>query len=452
MQVKAITVGPAQRGEQSRTAPSPRWAVLRGIVLVAVAGYLSYWLAHQYFGPHHDQFDLKIYYRAIKFWVAGNDIYAFAQPDPVNISLGFTYPPLAAVLMLPMAQLSFPVVRTIMLVTTVLATAGCVFLCLRERLRIRRHQLLTSVGVATAAAFLLEPIRQTLGFGQINMFLMLLILLDVFVLARSGSRWTGVGIGLAMAIKITPGVFLLYLLLSKQQRAAVVAVTTAAVATLVSGLVAPAQTWEYYTKLLWESDRVGFLGGSANQSLNGLIARFSAPLPPSHLIWLVAVLAVGIPAAWRIRSACRSGDTLAAVTLTGLLGVLVSPASWTHHVVWVIPAMIIIGQRMLTIHRDVRPGRTAGQWLALHAPIALLAIGAVMAWGIDLRINLGLPDVDYSGYGVLSKLLGSVPMFWCVAAVFLLPVRASRKARPMRRDDLELVTAEPLERITAGRS
>src|SRR5581483_12201814 len=58
----------------------------------------------------------------------------------------------------------------------------------------------------------LQPVRETLTFGQINLVLALLVLADLLVLAPRGSRLTGVGIGLAAAIKLTPAVFILYLL------------------------------------------------------------------------------------------------------------------------------------------------------------------------------------------------------------------------------------------------
>lgn len=410
-------------------AAARRWRFAGSVALVLFATWVVYQFAHTVTGPHHSQFDLKIYYRAITFWTDGNNIYDYSQPDRVNITLGYTYPPLTAVLMAPMAKLSLSLVTVLSTLAIAATTAWCVFVCLRERVRITRQNALLLVGLATAASFLLEPIRQTMGFGQINMYLTALVLLDVLVLGRRGSRWTGIGIGLAMAIKLTPGIFLIYLLLSKQWRASVMAISTAIAATLMAAIVTPAATWQYYTSLVWESDRVGFLGGSANQSMNGLIARIMAPADPSKAIWLVLVLAVGIPVTMRIRKAVQAGDRLAALTLTGLLGILVSPVSWPHHIVWVIPAAVIIAHRLIRQSNDEVPtGMTGGAEARLRLRragtlIGLIALGS-LAFGQDLRLALDLPDVDYSGLSVFWMLVASVQMFWCLAAAFLLPIGA----------------------------
>ena len=408
----------------------PRAArVILSILPTLTAGWAVYLWAHTVVGPHHHQFDLAIYFRAINFWAAGNDIYDYSQFDPVNISLGYTYPPLAAVLMSPMAATTFAVVKAITLPAIVLSAAACVLLILRERVVIPRGMTVAVVGIVTAVAFLLEPMRQTLGFGQINLFLMLLVLADVLVLARRGSRFTGVGIGLAMAIKLTPGVFLLYLIVSRQWRAFFVAIGTAVTATLLAAVVAPAETWRFYTSLLFESDRVGFLGSSANQSVNGLLARFTAPLPPSTAVWGLLVLVLLVVGYRRVRTAVAAGDVLAAVTLTGLLGVLISPVSWPHHIVWVLPAVVVLGTTLARgVLTAVRSGGLSRASLRpLIGPAVLVATG-VFIWGWDTRIVLGLPDVDYTGLGPLAMVAGSLPMFWTLAALFVLPVTSFPRA------------------------
>lgn len=411
------------------------------VLPILLAAFVVYLWAHEVVGPHHHQFDLQIYYRAVNYWADGFNIYDYAQYDSVNITLGWTYPPLAAVLMSPMALLGYPVVKAISLTGIVLATAGCVALVLRERVRIPADLAVLVVGVATAAAFLLEPLRQTLGFGQINMYLMLLILLDLLVLARRGSRWTGVGVGLAMAIKLTPGIFLLYFVATRQWRALIVSVVSAAAATLAAALVLPRESWQFFTALLWDTDRVGFLGGSANQSVNGILARFVAPEAPSTLLWASLSAALVVVGYRRVRRAVRTGDTLAAITLIGLLGVLISPASWPHHIVWVLPAVVILGAalRRHWVEVGARGLTTAALARAdlrrLAGPLALVATGLPI-WGSDTRIVMGLPDVDYSALSGFAMLAGSLQMLWVLAALFLLPITPSADpASPRTRED-----------------
>ncbi|MDQ6657415.1 MAG: glycosyltransferase 87 family protein [Actinomycetota bacterium] len=412
-------------GASSRS--SRRIQLIRTLSLVALAGTVAYLICHFLTGPHVRQFDLKVYYNAIHFWTAGNDIYNYMQPDPVQISLGYTYPPLAAVLMWPMASLSLSLVTGISVLAIVATTAWCIYLSLRDRICITKHNAVLVVGLTTSAAYLLGPVRENLGFGQINMYLMALVMLDTLVLARRGSRFTGLGVGLAMAIKLTPGIFLLYFVLSKHWRPAVVAVCTAVVATLTSAVVMPGETWQYFTSLVWDSTRVGVIGVRSNQSLDGLITRIAGPDAASTVIWLVLVLVIGTAAAVRIRKAAQSGDTLSAIAITGLLGVLVSPVSWTHHIVWIIPAAVVTVHRLFRGAAGRAPGglSTAPWWWhpgrRAVTPVALIVLGA-LAFGLDLDAWLRLPEVDFSNSSVVAMVVASNQMFWVLAAIFLLPI------------------------------
>ncbi|GGL96354.1 hypothetical protein GCM10011594_15120 [Nakamurella endophytica] len=181
------------------TIPGRPRAVAVGAAGVVLAALFAYLWAHDYTGPHHGQFDLAIYWNAVRFWADGNHLYDYAQYDPVNVSLGFTYPPLAAVLMRPMLLLGLPATVVLSVAAIVAAAALSVLLCVRERFALRGGRLAVTVGVATAALFTLEPVRQTLAYGQINLYLAVLVLGDLLVLGRRRSRWTGLGVGLAMA-------------------------------------------------------------------------------------------------------------------------------------------------------------------------------------------------------------------------------------------------------------
>ncbi len=407
-----------------------------GVLALAAAGAAAYEV-YRRFGAPRNEYDLRIYYSALNFWHSGNDLYAFSQKDPVNGLLGFTYPPVAALLMSPMTALSIRPVVVITSIAIVAATVGMAFLSLRERVTLRRPQMLLATGFATAAAFCLQPISQTAAYGQVNTFLALLVLFDIFVLSRRGSRWAGIGIGLAMAIKLTPAVFLLYLVLGKQWRMLRVAMGTAATATILAGLVAPAATWRYFTSALWDSSRVGVLDNTANQSLNGTLARISGALPPDKIVWAVAGLVVVVIGSVRIHRAIAAGDTLLAVTLTGLLGVLISPVSWLHHAVWILPAMVVLFARLvatLPTHR-FRPAaggtrlspqdrRATRRWIGT----AVLTGVGLLIFVVNTRNMFGLPDTGYADLTVWSVLAGSVQTLWMLGAVILLPIRPRSEA------------------------
>lgn len=441
---------PIRENASGRTPahPPPLRAWIGALALIAAATGVLFATHHGLSGPH-DQFDLRIYFAAMHWWGDGNALYAYGKYDPVMGILGFTYPPFAAMLMSPMALLGWRTVQVLTVASILAAAAVTVHLVLAERFHIARRRLLPVVAGVTVASFLLLPIRQTLQFGQVNLFLAVLVLFDVLVLTRRGSRLAGVGVGLAMAIKIVPGIFLLYLVLARQWRAAITGAVTCVAAWLLTAVAMPGASWEYFTSLLWDTRRVGILASPSNQSVDGLLARIVAPDQPGKLLFLAAVLIVAVPAARRVRAAVASGDTLAAVTITGLLGVLLSPVSWLHHCVWVLPAVVVIAHRVVTGARRF-PAIDGGVLGVLHdsaARRAALRLGGVIALGLtglavfvtDTRDLLNLPMANLADLSPAEILGCSLQVLWMLAAVFLLPVLPNRA--PDRRPSTDPLAA-----------
>ncbi|MBV1855261.1 glycosyltransferase 87 family protein [Catellatospora tritici] len=290
---------------------------------------------------HRGWFDVGVYYGTVNDWVhAGGGIYDYLKP---GTHYGFTYPPFAAVAMLPMSLLGW---HTVVVAHTALTAVACAALLYWLVDPIARdhgwHRLFVS-GLGACALAMLQPARDTVSFGQVNLLLVALVWADAQLLARGGGRrlgrWAGIGIGLAAAIKITPAVFIVFLLLAGRRRAAATAAATAATATAVSALVAPAPSLTFWTGALWHTSRVGDTAYISNQSLLGALARWSAT--PNRALWLIAVVAVLALWAWRVRRAVRAGDLAGGFALTGLVACLVSPITWVHHLVWAIPALAI---------------------------------------------------------------------------------------------------------------
>jgi alpha-1,2-mannosyltransferase len=367
-----------------------------------------------------DQYDLRIYFGAVNWWATGHDLYGYGVADPVMGLLGFTYPPFAAVLMSPMGALGWRTVQVVTVVAIAVAGLAVVHLCLGERFHLPRARWWPAIAASTVAAFLLQPWRQTLGMGQINLFLALLVLADVFLLERRGSRWTGVGIGIAMAIKLVPGIFLIYLAMTRQWRAIGVAFCTCAAAWLLGAIVAPAASWEYFTSLVWDTGRVGIPASPANQSLYGLLSRMVAPGQSSLGTLAIVALPVAVLALRRLRHAVAVGDALAAVTITGLLGVLLCPVSWIHHCVWVFPALVIIGHRCTLIVR-AGVGRGHLDFKRLAWPAGLLFSGLLVLVP-DVRAVFNLPFTNLVALSPPQVVTSSLPMLWMLVAALALPL------------------------------
>ncbi|MFD5752359.1 glycosyltransferase 87 family protein [Streptomyces sp. NPDC127033] len=331
-------------GLPRRAVATPaRRVVTAGCLVVATAVFLAT------VPLHRDFFDVAVYYGTVDDWVHGGRIYDYLKP---GTRYGFTYPPFAAVSMAPMALVPWPVAVAISIVLSAVASALLLHWLavpvVRRALAQRRRALAGTGGhewfvltVVGCLFVLLEPVRDTFSFGQVNLVLLALVLADARLLATGRGRYAGVCVGLATAVKLTPGLFICYLLITGRRRQAATAAATAGGATLFAALVDPAASRAFWTDALWRTDRIGELGYVSNQSLQGVLARLQ-PDHPSRALWALCVLAVLAVWAYRARAAVRAGDDRAGFALTGLAACLVSPVTWVHHLVWLIPALIAL--------------------------------------------------------------------------------------------------------------
>jgi len=378
------------------------------VALTVAIAAVAFW---QLFRWQHF-FDLKIYISAEKWWLGGGELYDFAQPDALQGRLYFTYPPFAALVMTPLGVLPQGVGISLLTVGTIAAvgvTTWWVTAGLARQISIPHWY---AWSLATPLVFLIEPIRTTLSFGQVNMYLVALILLDLLVLQPKGSRFTGVGIGLASAIKLTPALFIVYLLVSRRTREAWTAAGTAIGVTLLAALIAPNATRDFWLGALWDTARVGRTDYTANQSLNGLLSRLSAPDRPDQALWLGLAVAVAVYGLWRASIAARGGDEITGLALTGLTAGLISPITWVHHMYWFVPAIVaLIGAAYAA------QGSRRGYLLAAAAltyAICLIGVDTFVDWGVDQRPTPSLREF----------LLRNAFVLLSIALVLLLPVPA----------------------------
>lgn len=290
--------------------------------------------------------------------------YVYSEQTP-DFPLPFTYPPFAAVLFYPLHLLPFGVVA--------LAWEVGIFAALYGVVRISQR-LLPDGATAdrrvamlwTAVGIWIEPLRSTFDYGQVNVLLVLAVLYAVY-----STRWwlSGLLVGLSAGVKLTPAVSGLYFVGARRWGAAAFSAVVFLGTIGISALVVGDQARYYFTELLGDASRVGPIGTSFNQSWRGGISRIlghDAGYGPVVLagIAMTAVLAV---LAWRAVGGAE--DRLAAIVIVQLFGLLLSPISWTHHWVWLIPLMI---------------------WL-LHGPLRQRLGARILGWGWLGLTVIGVP-------------------------------------------------------------
>ena len=310
--------------------------------------------------------DLQVYVYAVKDMLAGKDIFATTTPF---WDLYFIYPPIAAILMTPLAFGPY-------IFWQVAWTAGLVWAqqSVLKRCGAPRGWKLGLLGIAVLLA--VEPIRTTLGYGQVNTILMALVIADLLPDPPERQRRIpqGILIGLAAAIKLTPALFVIFMLLIGKRRAAITAIISFAVFTGIGAILLFRETVVFFSGLSGGDTRTASPLYTGNQSLLGVFFRLGDSSRITTLLGLavagvLAVLGCLVAASW-----WRSNEKVFAVAIVGLTTCLASPLSWTHHYVWILPmAMAVLSPGVPRWARYV--GGFWVVWVCVCLPLAVLPYG-----------------------------------------------------------------------------
>jgi alpha-1,2-mannosyltransferase len=381
------------------------WALLQVMGLAAL-GYAVWRLV----GHTPYRIDIDVYRMGGQAWLDGRPLYddGVEFHTPIGLNLPFTYPPLAAIVFCPFAWLGMPAASvTITLITLALLVVSTMIVLTRldvwSTARVvpgpawLRRWWLTALIVA-AAAIWLEPIKSNFAFGQINVVLMTLVIADCVPRRTPWPR--GLLLGLGIALKLTPAVFLLYFLLNRDKRAMLTALASFVAATLAGFVLAWHDSWQYWSDTIRDTDRIGAASLNTNQNVAGTLARLGLSEHARFLPWVAACLLVLALTVWAARRVLRAGEPTLAVICIALFGLVVSPVSWSHHWVWMLPTVVVTAVLA---------------WRHRNAALAVISAAgvALMVWTpIDL-----LPKHHELGAVWWRQLAGVSYLWWALAAI-----------------------------------
>lgn len=308
--------------------------------------------------------DLKIY------WLAGGEVAEGADLyDNAYIGdLPFTYPPFSGTLFKWLSPLADDPLILLWQGGTALALFTVIMLVLRER-GLKLSPAIWLLGILLVCCTPAnEPVHGTLFFGQINIFLMLLVALDILPRKRA---LPGIGIGLAAGMKLTPAYMGLVLLFQKRWWQAIIAILTFAV-TVAIGFVTIPDAADFWTDAIFKSSRVGEHTNPGAQSIRSVMVR--AWGIDGGWIWLAAVAVVFVLTCLALRTAMKHRNNSAALALAGISSCLVSPFSWYHHWVWTVPLAVVV---MVSVNQALGKRLTGFLGAQFSGLVSVLAMCAV---------------------------------------------------------------------------
>ncbi|HKV19034.1 MAG TPA: glycosyltransferase 87 family protein [Mycobacterium sp.] len=385
--------------------PTLAWRVFQLLTLAAVV-----WAGWRLLGQVIYRIDIDVYRMGGRAWLDDKPLYADGAmfETQVGLELPFTYPPLAAIVFSPFALLPLSVASAVITVITfVLLIVSTVIVLTRldvwptssitsEPAWLRRTWV--AAALVAPAVIYLEPIRANFDFGQINVVLMTLVIADCVPRKTPWPR--GILLGVAIALKLTPAVFLLYFLLRRDTRTLVVTAAAGVVATVVGFVFAWRDSWEYWTETVRNTDRIGTATLNTNQNIAGALARLGLGEGDRFVLWTVACFAVLALTIWAARRALRAGEPVLALICVAMFGLVVSPVSWSHHWVWALPTVITCSV-LAWRHRNVALG-------------AVTAVGlALMVW---TPITL-MPEHHETTAPLWRQLVGGSYLWWALAVI-----------------------------------
>ncbi len=345
---------------------------------------------------HTPPVDLAVYLLAGKMFATGGGLYGDGWGSTLAHPLPYTYPPLWAAIVVPFSWVHWRIASIAWFVANVAVLVWIVRFSYRTFLGTVDAYRRATLAVLVVVLALTTPLGSVFWFGQVGILLTAACLVDVVPERTRLSR--GVILGLATAVKLTPGIFIVYWVATKRWRAAFTSAATCLGLWLAVAAIRPDLSREFWTNLVFRTDRVGDASFVSNQSLYGALVRAGWS---SRALWAALVVSALVVGLIRAREAHRRGDELAAATLVGLASLVISPISWIDHAVWIVPASAI----MLGDGREA-PRRTA--W----ALLVLLFLLRVPDWVAGESIG-----------PVLGPLLENAYLWAYVALLLFLPTR-----------------------------
>jgi alpha-1,2-mannosyltransferase len=312
-------------------------------------------------------FDFPSFYHAARIvFVQGDSPYGDAFRE-VSFAMGrkvhpYLYPPPSLIAFWPLAHFSILQAQTGFLIASHLCLLGSLWLICTKLTPLPAESRLRDLTIGISVIYILsfDPAQRTLALGQVNLIALFFICLALIGIKENTSAWrVALPLSVAILLKTYPVLLLIPLLFRRKFRAAGLTVAFLGVFTAIAAVTVPDLAWSDWLYLVVPQGGYANNAISAgfiwNQSLNAFVTRLLVPSEfseaPFALAWLAKPLAAGLALlvaaatlffSSRLNRQMRAGiagDLEIAAYL--LMIFLVAPLSWDHHLVYVLPAVIL---------------------------------------------------------------------------------------------------------------
>lgn len=343
---------------------SPR---ARTVIVVAAALYAAVIIA----GSIHRSTDLQSHLMLTNRMLDGLRVY---EPRP---QFGTWWPPGALALLTPLAliaRLSLTVAKGIFIVCGVACVVWIVARAPTARLAV----------ALLALAAVSGPLQKDFENLNLNVVVLALVLATARDLATSRDHRAGLWLGIATAIKIFPGLLILYAAYRGRWRVAAVG-SALTIALTLAPLVPRGIAFARETITDWQA--LTTTGSAAlrgqTQSLAGVIDRLGAP----PILGLLAALALVLAAAWWLRQRRPLAAEMAMVTHVALLA---TPLVWAQNFVLLYLTWVVLLEQRVRLAVALPLGvATSGIITAVSRPVrAAMYRAAVYTWAALVALVL----------------------------------------------------------------
>lgn len=312
-------------------------------------------------------------------------------------------PPIFSIIVLPLSLLDYSTACWIFSISSLLCGAWALLLILRQHQEKSNnlHLSLNYAIVATLAFYSYFPVFATISYGQVSLFLLLLLTNSWIALRNHDQSRGGFWLGVAASIKPFIGLFFIALLVSKNWRAAMTFTISCISLFLIGGLIVGFHTYNDYLMIPsnitwystnWNASFFGFFsrlfGGGEGISWINIPSITQAASMTCCLIIIFIIIKLNLRTSFNQHNLTLKSDIMFLITIPAMI--IMSPLGWLYYFpLLLIPTIIMLSHIEKTESKDFYRFLLVLLMIPTYLPSALIAskeINTPYLWLVEASI------------------------------------------------------------------